>query len=130
MPEGLNMGTSVPGGNRDHRDRIRKPFEKPLTLKVIINWIRQQNWDEEMKKELVKRVSAYPNSGLRYFANNINQQVTKISEERTKLRKEKHEREMQLRVQLSEGETSEGMHTGEEKEKEGVGNAHSDTITD
>jgi len=112
MPEGLRMGVSVPGANKDHRDRPKKKFEKTVTLKVLTNWINAQNWDTHTKKELIRRASAYPCNGLRYFATNINSQVTKIQEERTKLRKERYERELSMPVSADgnnqSGEREEG----------------------
>jgi hypothetical protein len=94
MPEAFRMGNVVvPGADRDHRSRIRKPFVKPLNLNELISWIKKQNWDEYVKQELIKRASAYPCNGLWHFANNINTQVVKICEDKQQLRKEKDERE-------------------------------------
>jgi hypothetical protein len=98
MPEKFNMGSSVPGANKDHRDRPKKPFVKPLNLNMLVNWINKQNWDEYTKKELIRKASLYPQSSLRHFVENVNRQVIKISEEKEKKRKEKNERkESELR---------------------------------
>ena len=106
MPETFKMGVVVPGSNKDHRSRSKKPFVKPLNLKELIGWIKKQNWDEYTKQELIRKASAYPCSGIKHFAENINLQVIKICEEREIIRKEKDEREKQNRTKTREEESS------------------------
>jgi len=106
MPENFKMGTNAVGEKKS-----KKRFEKPLTLKTLTNWIRQQGWDEYTKKELIKKASAYPYNSLRYFADQVNAQVIKINEERTKLREEKDEREQQMREKEEKSKSSTGNNT-------------------
>jgi hypothetical protein len=101
MPEAFKAGISAIGSDRDFRDRPKLRFEKRITLEILTNWINQQNYDDYTKKELIKRASAYPYTGFKNFADNINTHVRKIREERTRLRKEKDERE-----KMSAGESS------------------------
>jgi hypothetical protein len=127
MPEKFNMGAAVPGANKDHRDRPKKPFIKPLTLNMLVNWINKQNWDEYTKKELVRKASFYPQSSLRHFADNVNKQVIKISEEKEKKRKEKNERARQ-ESELRSGGSELGSGGGAEAQKESKSDAKEVTL--
>ena len=93
MPEAFNAQVGAIGGGKDNKGRVRPRFEKRVTLKILTDWINEQNYDEYTKRELIKKASSYPYNSFRYFADNINQQIIAIREERDKLRKERDERE-------------------------------------
>jgi hypothetical protein len=94
MPESFNVGVGAGHGHgrNPKKDKTRKRFEKRITLKMLLDWIEQQNYDDYTKQELLKRASAYPYGGYKYFAETITQQIISIREERDKLRKERNER--------------------------------------
>ncbi|MCK9458323.1 MAG: hypothetical protein M0R80_01615 [Proteobacteria bacterium] len=103
MPEAFNAQVGAIGSGKDNKGRVRPRFEKRITFKMLTDWINEQNYDEYTKRELIKKASAYPYNAMKYFADNINQQVIKVREEREKLRKEKDERErMSMSVPMQE----------------------------
>jgi hypothetical protein len=109
MPENLNFNLSVAGSGKDHMGRQRKPFERPILLHHLVNWINSQNWDDYTKKELIKRASNYPHGGLQYFAEKIDIQAVDIAnsrQEKTLKKESKNERRKDYRRRI-DCETSE-----------------------
>jgi hypothetical protein len=117
MPEAYKGGVHPMGGgggaSREKKEKARKRFEKRITLPMLIDWINQQNYDDYTKKALIKKVSSYPYSSFKYFADSINEQIKSIRAERDKLRKEQDERERTSMQVSDESRVDQGSGTAE-----------------
>lgn len=79
MPEALKFKVGIPNSGLDAYGRERKPWVKPLKLSDFINYINNHpQWDNELKGELVKRISSYPVGALKHFYNNIDTHIEAI----------------------------------------------------
>jgi response regulator of citrate/malate metabolism len=55
-----------------------------VTLKRVIEWIEEQEYDDYTKNELIKTISAYPHSILHRYKFLIKNQLPRIQRERNK----------------------------------------------
>lgn len=69
--ENLNFKVVIPGNER------KSCNFKVLTLDKVVGWINNQDLDQEVKEELIKKAGTYPNSSLLSFRKNFSKHLSK-----------------------------------------------------
>lgn len=104
-----NLKVKVTTGNPEIDERPPCHFKSP-TLQSVLGWIETLSLDPQLKAELKKTASKYPNASLPNFLNNYQKLITRI---RKKLREEK-----ETITQLRTGEKENDNDRKEEDSKE------------
>jgi hypothetical protein len=95
MPEKINLGTfeimkqsnlqslieESKGAAADTRKRKKNVS---ITLRDVIEWIEEQEYDDYTKKELINTISAYPQGILHRYKFLVKSQLTRIQKEKNK----------------------------------------------
>ena len=69
--ENLNFKVVVPGDER------KACNFKVLTLDKVVTWLNNQNLDQKVKDELIKKARTYPTSSLSSFKKNFSKHLSK-----------------------------------------------------
>jgi hypothetical protein len=95
MPEKINLGSfeilkqsnlqSLVEESKGAAAATRKRTTNvSITLRDVIQWIEEQEYDEYTKKELIKTVSAYPHGILHRYKFLVKSQLSRIQKQKNK----------------------------------------------
>ena len=95
MPEKINLDTftelkqnTIQQLVRDSKGAAQETHKREqhvsITLKRVVEWIQEQEYDEYTKDQLIQTISTYPHSILHRYKDLVKSQLGRIQRERSK----------------------------------------------